>query len=198
MRKTFKLAIAGGRRFENKEKAYKLLDHMLERKDMNSDIVILAGSNRGNNKIAKRYAATKRLDLEIIDTDWFHIPDNRKELSLNGKINRTYSGKEYYVDAWKRRDNKLIKDADAIVAFWNGHDKDIEYDIFLSLYLFKKPIRVFDYDLQLLFSVNNSNDREKAHDNMCISCSEYQNNHCHKHHKKISKFNAICIDAKLL
>lgn len=90
-----KLAVIGSRDFLD----YELLKKELDRFRQHTNIdVIVSGGARGADTLAKRYADENGITPQIILADW----------NLHGS------------DAGFLRNTDIVKECDAVMAFWNG------------------------------------------------------------------------------
>ena len=101
----FRLIIAGGRDFDNYPALRKKLDYLL--KSVYDDIQIVCGKARGADQLGERYAKEKGYKIRYFPADW--DGDGRSA----GFI----------------RNAKMVENADALVAFWDGKSKGTEHMI---------------------------------------------------------------------
>lgn len=115
------LLVSGGRDFNDYNLLKNKLDYYLSNQDKNS-ITILSGHARGTDLLAEKYAQEKDLNLKIFPADW----------DKHGK------------SAGFIRNNEMIKEADILVAFWDGQSKGTKHAIDSAK---KKniPIRIVKY-----------------------------------------------------
>lgn len=144
---SFNIAVVGGRDFINKEKAFEILDFLLQNKKENYNIKIISGGATGADYIAELYANKRCYDLVVYKADW----NNLDAVPCHIKTNKY--GKHYNTLAGMNRNKKIVNDSNAMVAFWDGTSRGTKNDIELAL---EKgiPVRVFDYSGKVIGNFN--------------------------------------------
>jgi len=102
----FRVIIAGSRDFNDYKILSEVCDFMLQNK---SDITILCGGARGADKLGEKYGLEKGYKIDYYPADW----------SL-GK------------SAGYIRNETMAKNADALIAFWDGQSKGTNHMINLA------------------------------------------------------------------
>ena len=116
-----RIIIAGSREYNNYEEAAKLIDKFI--KDVNSsNVVIVSGGAKGADKIGEEYAARNGLDCVVYKANW-------------GK---------YGKQAGIIRNGEMAKNADCLLAFWNGESRGT-YNMINTAKKRKLKVRVFNY-----------------------------------------------------
>lgn len=114
----FRVIIAGSRDFEDYERLSEVCDFMLQNK---SDIEIVSGNARGADRLGEQYANQKGYKLSVFPADW----------SLGKKAG--------YV-----RNESMAKNADALIAFWDGKSKGTDHMINIAKkYNLKVKVHIF-------------------------------------------------------
>jgi len=95
----FRVIVAGGRDFFN----YELLESKLNRilQNITDEIVIVCGMARGADTLGERYAKANGIRVEYYPADW----------------------NKYGKSAGYIRNEQMAKNADALIAFWDGKSK---------------------------------------------------------------------------
>lgn len=95
----FRVIVAGGRDFSN----YELLESKLNRilQNITDEIVIVCGMARGADTLGERYAKANGIRVEYYPADW----------------------NKYGKSAGYIRNEQMAKNADALIAFWDGKSK---------------------------------------------------------------------------
>jgi len=106
-----KTAVVGTRTFEDKKHMYSILDGMRIE-------FLITGEARGADKLARDYAYDNDIPFEVYVADWNSF----------GK------------SAGPMRNNELIKDADEVIAFWDGNSVGTKNTIKLAK---KKGIPIY-------------------------------------------------------
>ena len=114
---SFRVVVCGSRSFSDFVLLRSKLDVFLARKL--PDVVILSGGCRGADALAERYAALRGLPVERFLADW-------------ARLGRS---------AGFHRNEVMVKQADAVVAFWDGRSRGTASVISLAKIL-RKPLRV--------------------------------------------------------
>jgi len=116
----FRVIIAGGRDFNDfdllKQKMDKLLSNVI------GDIAIVSGMARGADSLGARYAVLKGYALHSFPADW----------------------DKYGKSAGYRRNEEMARNADALVAFWDGKSKGTKHMIDIAR-LHGLKVRVINY-----------------------------------------------------
>lgn len=116
-----RIIIAGSREYNNYEEAAKLIDKFIE--DVNSsNVVIVSGGAKGADKIGEEYAARNDLDCVVYKANW-------------GK---------YGKQAGIIRNGEMAKNADCLLAFWDGESRGT-YNMINTAKKRKLKVRVFNY-----------------------------------------------------
>lgn len=116
-----RIIIAGSREYNNYEEAAKLIDKFI--KDVNSsNVVIVSGGAKGADKIGEEYAARNDLDCVVYKANW-------------GK---------YGKQAGIIRNGEMAKNADCLLAFWDGESRGT-YNMINTAKKRKLKVRVFNY-----------------------------------------------------
>lgn len=116
-----RIIIAGSREYNNYEEAVKLIDKFI--KDVNSsNVVIVSGGAKGADKIGEEYAARNDLDCVVYKANW-------------GK---------YGKQAGIIRNGEMAKNADCLLAFWDGESRGT-YNMVNTAKKRKLKVRVFNY-----------------------------------------------------
>ena len=100
-----KIAVIGGRDFDDYELMKKVLDEKLAEIE-----IIVSGGAKGADSLAERYALEKKIDIIVFEADW------KKHGRAAGPI----------------RNKKIITEADLVVAFWDGKSKGTKSSINLA------------------------------------------------------------------
>lgn len=95
----FRVIVAGVRDFSN----YELLESKLNRilQNITDEIVIVCGMARGADTLGERYAKANGIRVEYYPADW----------------------NKYGKSAGYIRNEQMAKNADALIAFWDGKSK---------------------------------------------------------------------------
>jgi hypothetical protein len=113
-----KIAIIGSRSFED----YTLLCNILD-KLKDKITLIISGGARGADKLAERYAKENSINTTIFLADW----------EKNGKA------------AGFIRNQLIIEECDACLAFWDGVSKGTKHSINLCI-KHNKPHKIINYE----------------------------------------------------
>lgn len=116
-----RIIIAGSRDYDNYEEAAKLIDEFIKDIDT-SNPVIISGGAKGADKIGEEYAARNDLDCVVYRANW-------------GK---------YGKQAGVIRNGEMAKNADCLLAFWNGESRGT-YNMINTAKKRKLKVRVFNY-----------------------------------------------------
>ena len=98
---TFRVVVCGSRSFTDYATLEKVLDNLLSKKVTTHAVVILSGMARGADSLAILYANKKGITMELHPALW----------DKHGK------------QAGYIRNQEMIQNADAMVAFWDGKSK---------------------------------------------------------------------------
>lgn len=96
--KKFRVIIAGSRDFDNYPMLAETMDYMLSNVKDNAEIVVVCGKARGADTLGERYAQERGYQVDYYPADW-----NR------------YGKRAGYL-----RNEEMARNADALVAFWDG------------------------------------------------------------------------------
>lgn len=92
----FRVIIAGGRLFDDYAYLKKSMDYLL--RNINDDIIVVCGKARGADTLGEKYANERGYDVHYFPADWDR-----------------YGKAAGYI-----RNEEMAKNADALVAFWDG------------------------------------------------------------------------------
>lgn len=92
----FRIIIAGGRDFKDYKLLSQTMNHLLS--NIKDDIIVVCGKARGADTLGEQYAKEHRYSVQYFPADW-----NR-----------------YGKAAGYLRNIEMAKNADALVAFWDG------------------------------------------------------------------------------
>lgn len=95
----FRVIIAGGRDFNDYPLLEKTMDELLV--NIRDEIIIVSGTAKGADTLGERYAAQRGYSVRSFPADW----------------------KKYGKRAGFLRNEEMAKNADALVAFWNGKSR---------------------------------------------------------------------------
>jgi hypothetical protein len=121
-RPTYKVIIAGTRKFADYTLLCSSCDRLLSQKGLTHDIIIVSGTARGADKLGERYAKERGYNVELFPADW----ENKGRAA--GYI----------------RNADMANNADALIAFWDGTSHGTAHMIDIAR---KKnlPVRVIRY-----------------------------------------------------
>jgi hypothetical protein len=115
----FKVIVAGSRDFND----YELLKSTLDKLLVNQiDIIIVSGTARGADKLGERYAADKGYSISSHPADW----------------------DKYGKSAGYIRNEEMAKEADGLVAFWDGKSRGTKHMIDLA-HKYNLKVKVIEY-----------------------------------------------------
>lgn len=100
----FRVIIAGGRDFNDYETLKTRMDYLLQNKD---NVAVICGEARGADSLGKRYAKERNYEVRSYPADW----------DAHGKR------------AGFIRNVEMAKNADALVAFWDGQSHGTKHMI---------------------------------------------------------------------
>lgn len=98
-----RIIIAGSRNFNNYDYLKKICDFIIDEED----VVIISGTARGADKLGERYAKEKGFELRLFPAKW----------------------DEYGKRAGYFRNVEMAKNADMLIAFWDGESKGTKHMI---------------------------------------------------------------------
>ena len=101
-----KYIIAGGRDFNDENRAFELLYEMIDTSD-----TVLSGGARGADAVGEKFAKSYSIALDLYPADW-------------GK---------YGKGAGFERNARMAEDADVLLAFWDGKSKGTKHMIDCAL-----------------------------------------------------------------
>lgn len=104
----FKVIIAGGREFDDYPLLEKTMDNLLSNVKVN--IVVVCGMARGADSLGEKYAKSKGYQIDYFPADW-----------------KLYGKRAGYI-----RNEQMAKNADALVAFWDGQSRGTKHMIDLA------------------------------------------------------------------
>jgi hypothetical protein len=100
------IAVVGSRTFED----YDLLEKALDRYTIPKQDTIISGGARGADSLARRYA--RENGIRMVE----HFPNWKRHGRVAGFL----------------RNEKIVKDAEVVVAFWDGKSKGTQHTISLA------------------------------------------------------------------
>jgi hypothetical protein len=110
--KEMRVIIAGGRDFQHyKLMKYKMIEIL---KNITTPITIIQGGAEGADKLAITFAKERGYKMKQYDAEWDNL------LAPGAIIKNNSFGKPYNAKAGIDRNEKMAKNADALVAFWDG------------------------------------------------------------------------------
>ena len=121
-RPIYKIIIAGGRDFMDYNLLKEKVNKILQEKKVTHKIVIISGCARGADTLGLRYASENTFDVEEYPANW-----------------DKYGKKAGYM-----RNVEMAKNADALIAFWDGKSKGTKHMIDIATER-NLPIRVIRY-----------------------------------------------------
>lgn len=101
----FRVIIAGGRNFTDKEKLFATMDKLLSR--TRDDITVACGKARGADTLGEEYAKNRGYSIAYYPADW----------DRHGRA------------AGFVRNIEMAQNADALVAFWDGQSRGTKHMI---------------------------------------------------------------------
>lgn len=116
----FRVIIAGGRDFNDYPLLAKTMDELLV--NIRDEIIIISGTAKGADTLGERYAAERGYSVRFFPADW----------------------KNYGKKAGFLRNEEMAKNADALVAFWDGESRGTKHMIDLAL-RYQLKVRVKKY-----------------------------------------------------
>lgn len=106
----FKVIIAGGRDFNDYQMMKDYLDHILSNKK-SDEIFVISGGARGADLLGERYALERGYSIQQFPAEW-----------------EVYGRGAGYI-----RNTQMAREADALVAFWDGESHGTEHMIKTAL-----------------------------------------------------------------
>ena len=119
----FRVIIAGGRDFNNYALLEQTMDRLLE--NVQDNIAVVCGMARGADSLGEQYAKTRGYTVCYFPAEW-----------------DTYGRAAGY-----RRNTKMAENADALVAFWDGHSRGTKHMIDIAN-RHKLNVRVIRYGFE--------------------------------------------------
>lgn len=116
----FRVIIAGGRDFNNYSGLSQAMDRLLA--NVSDEIIIVCGKARGADTLGEQYAKERGYKVRYFPADW-----------------DTYGKQAGFI-----RNEEMAKNADALVAFWDGKSRGTKNMIDLG-YKYKLNVRVKRY-----------------------------------------------------
>ena len=127
-RRQYRVIVAGSRTASTPSHYWLLqrkLDHILQKKSITHDIIIVSGTANGADKLGEKYAATRFYNVERYPADW------------------TQHGRR----AGYIRNAEMATDADALVALWDGESRGTKHMIAIAQQM-GLPTRIINYKEQ--------------------------------------------------
>ena len=119
MKKYIRLAIVGGRDFQNYDYMKQCIDQLRQNHCV---ISIVSGGARGADSLGEHYAKENGIDTRIFPPDW----------------------ERYGKSAGFRRNRTIVDNCDMMAAFWDGSSRGTQNTIELARAA-GKPVRIFKY-----------------------------------------------------
>lgn len=116
----FRVIIAGGRLFDDYIYLRESMDYLLQ--NINDEIIVVCGKARGADTLGERYAKERGYAVHYFPADWDR-----------------YGKAAGYI-----RNEEMAKNADALVAFWDGKSRGTKSMIELA-HQYKLRVRVKSY-----------------------------------------------------
>lgn len=116
-----KIAVIGSRDFNDKERLFSVLD-----KNYNKIEMIISGGAKGADELGRLYAQERGFPCMIYYPRWHTIDA------------------QYDRGAGFKRNHQIIRDADVVVAFWDGESRGTKHSLDLAESLGKK-VRIFKF-----------------------------------------------------
>lgn len=104
----FRVIIAGGRDFNDYELLERTIDKLLV--NITDDITVVCGMAHGADTLGEQYAKKRGFVVNYFPADW----------------------NKYGRSAGYRRNEQMAQNADALVAFWDGHSRGTKHMIDLA------------------------------------------------------------------
>lgn len=118
----FRVAIVGGREFNDYALLSRYVNHMLSTKMKTHKVIINCGTARGADTLGERYAIERGLQVNYFRPDW----------NKEGK------------SAGHKRNIQMLSQSDAVIAFWDGISPGTKHMI-QSTKAAGKPVAVKHY-----------------------------------------------------
>jgi hypothetical protein len=118
-----KLAVVGGRNFDDKERLYKILTKNYDRIKM-----IISGGANGADTLAVEWAKDYGVPYLVFPAAW----------------KNPFTG-EHDKGAGFRRNRYIVEHCDVVIAFWDGESTGTKHTIDMATEL-KKPLKVYRFD----------------------------------------------------
>ena len=96
-----RIVIAGSRNYEDYTEAEKFIDFCISEIKSGNEIIILSGGSKGADIIGEKYARKRGYKIEKYLPEW----------------------NKYGRAAGPKRNEKMAKDCDLVICFWNGRSK---------------------------------------------------------------------------
>lgn len=96
---TFRVIIAGSRSFKDYAVLQTACDNLLAKKKQTHHIVVVSGTAKGADTLGEQYASERGYTVERFPADW----------------------QRYGKAAGPVRNRRMADNADALIAFWDGH-----------------------------------------------------------------------------
>lgn len=117
----FRVIIAGGRKFDDYSLLEKTMNNLLS--NIKADIVVVCGMAQGADRLGEKYAKSKGYQINYYPAQW-----------------NLYDKQAGYL-----RNEQMAKNADALVAFWDGQSRGTKHMISLAC-KHNLKIRIKRYD----------------------------------------------------
>lgn len=138
----FKLIVAGGRNFNDKELLNRELDKIVDWVKMSRpgySVSIVSGMAKGADMLGYLYSKENNLKCYEFPADW-------NNLDVEGAIpKKNRFGKTYNVVAGHQRNQKMSEFGDALLLFWDGTSTGSK-DMLNRMEKAEKPVWVVRYD----------------------------------------------------
>lgn len=116
----FRVIVAGGRDYDDYDKMKESLDYFFQNKKPTS---IVCGEAKGADKLGRKYAEENGIQVDSFPADWEN----------EGK------------SAGYKRNERMSKNADALVAYWDGESRGTANMIELMKNM-GKPVKIVYYE----------------------------------------------------
>ena len=121
----FSVIIAGSRGFKDYQKLKSSCDKILSEKAKTHRIIIISGTASGADSLGERYAEERGYDVIRFPADW----------------------EKYGKSAGYRRNAEMARNADALIAFWDGNSRGTRHMIEIAVDA-KMPVRIIRFSLK--------------------------------------------------
>lgn len=118
-----RVAIVGTRHFEDYDLLCSVLDELISKNIISQNCTIISGGAKGADSMAERFAKERSMETKI------HHPAYKK-----------FGRKAPII-----RNKWIVKDAEMVVAFWNGQSSGTGFTVQYAREK-EKPLLVIDYD----------------------------------------------------